>query len=137
MYGLAWSTMQAWCRERSIMVIGWASSSMVTKSSTCPLCKTPITAGVTIDLTTGTIVTKTGTIKMQPRAAEVLYLLWEAWPHEVSRERLCYRMDPQGNFNNGALKVHVSVLRKALLPHGIDISRFAREGYRLEMGEHL
>jgi len=108
----------------------------VRKVAACPVCKTKIDASVTIDLLTGTIVTPAGTTKMQPRMAEVLSLLWEAWPHEVSREVLCYRMDPQGDFNSGTLKVHVSLLRKALASHGIDISRFGRDGYRLEMGDH-
>ena len=106
------------------------------KAAACPVCKTEISAGVTIDLLTGTIVTPHGSTKIQPRMAEILFLLWEGWPHEVSREALCYRMDPQGNFNSGTLKVHVSLLRKALAGHGIDISRFGRDGYRLEMGDH-
>lgn len=101
----------------------------------CPTCKQPTMQKLLVDLQTGAMTYDGTTIKLTPRQADIMHVLWEQYPQCVTRESLADRVGGMygDGLSIGTLKVHVSLLREKLKGLPISISRFARDGYQLEI----
>jgi DNA-binding response OmpR family regulator len=104
----------------------------------CPTCNQAVhkPENMLCDLETGIVSYAGRKVKLTPRQAEILYLMWESYPQTATRDHIINRINGRYGYDFGGdtLKVHVSRIRKMLADMPLQISKFGRDGYRLMMG---
>lgn len=75
-----------------------------------------------VDLTNNVFTVGTGSVKLQPKVAELAYALIEAYPNGVHKERIMFRLYGNGErAQEKVLDVYAWKLRSAIKPLGYDV----------------
>jgi len=101
----------------------------------CPCCDRPLDpqGDLVVSLETNTVTFRGIAKRLQPRRIEVLKVLADSMPRAVTAEALIskvFGLDEPDNARN-AIAVHISLLRKDLLPLGLTILTYQKRSYIL------
>ncbi len=88
---------------------------------------------VTVDVATGSVAGPGGVISLYPQTFDLLVALIRGAPDTCKTADLIDVVSPGGFVSDQNLKQRVYQLRKALVPHGVDVTTVRGTGYRLEV----
>lgn len=109
---------------------------MANPCSICPACHRELdpAGGIVVSLDTNTVAFRGSVVRLAPRQAEVLFVIWQAMPSAARKEAIIAKVwsidEPEGDTENN-LHVHISKLRRRILPIGLKILTTGRKQYIL------
>lgn len=103
----------------------------------CTNCGQPLPGAFVVDLDGNAVRYRNRVLKMTPKQAELLYVLWRAYPHAVVHERIHSQVwgDADPVNSNNLCSIYVGRLRKLLSAIGATIETVHSRGYRLIIEE--
>jgi DNA-binding response OmpR family regulator len=102
-------------------------------SNLCPCCRQKIAdSPLRVSLEFNTVICGNMALEIEPRQAELVYVLRKHWPRNVHNDRLISQVWGAMPVDEAAVRTTIYQTRKALEPIGYTIRNSRKQGYRLE-----